>query len=151
MRWADDGVLKPDLLDRARRERLDNVLFLDPVPKRDLAGVLKACDLGLMTLENLSVFDTACPNKFMDYLAAGLPVLVNFDGEAGWICRAEGCGVVVPPEDPEAMATAIRQLAAAPARVAEMGLRARQLAVERFDRRMLVTELERVLADAAAR
>jgi len=143
------GILKPLLMEQARREALDNVLFLDPIPKERLAGVLKACDLGLMTLENLSIFDTACPNKFMDYLAAGLPVLVNFDGEAGWICRREGCGLVVPPEDAESMAGAIRDLAADPQAARAMGDRGRALAADRFDRRRLVEQIEAILGDAA--
>ena len=143
-----EGARKPQLQDEARRGGLENVLFLDPIPKARLAGVLKACDLGLMTLENLPVFDTACPNKFMDYLAAGLPVLVNFDGEAGWIAEREGCGVVVPPEDPAAMADAVRRLASDPERRREMGRHARALAAGRFDRRRLVAELEAVFRDA---
>jgi len=146
-----DGVLKSRLRAQARRRGLENVLFLDPMPKVHLAGVLKSCNLGLMTLENLPVFDTACPNKFMDYLAAGLPVLVNVESEAAAVCRREGCGVVVPPGDPEAMAEAVRRLAADPARAAEMGRRAREVAVRRFDRRRLVLDLERVLREAAGR
>lgn len=143
-----EGALKPELQDYARRGGLENVRFLEPIPKARLAGVLKACDLGLMTLENLPVFDTACPNKFMDYLAAGLPVLVNFDGEAGWIAEREGCGVVVPPEDPTAMADAIRRLASDPAACREMGRRARTLAAGRFDRRRLIADLEAVFRGA---
>ncbi len=143
-----EGALKPELRDRARRDGLENVLFLDPIPKARLAGVLKACDLGLMTLENLPVFDTACPNKFMDYLAAGLPVLVNFEGEAGWVAEAEGCGVTVPPDDPAAMADAVRRLASDPAACREMGRRACALAARRFDRRRLVADLEAVFRDA---
>jgi glycosyltransferase involved in cell wall biosynthesis len=143
------GALKASLMAQARQDGLDNVLWLDPLPKKALAGVLKACDLGLMTLENLSIFDTACPNKFMDYLAAGLPVLVNFDGEAGWVCRREGCGFVVPPEDVKSMAGAIRDLAADPARCREMARRAQALAASRFDRRRLVEQIEAILGDAA--
>jgi glycosyltransferase involved in cell wall biosynthesis len=82
-----DGALKPGLVEQARREGLDNVLFLDPVPKERLAAILKACDLGLMTLDNLPVFDTACPNKFMDYLAAGLRVACSRRSRA---CRISG-------------------------------------------------------------
>ena len=148
--FAGEGARKAALMEQARSAGLNNVLWLPPMSKQVLAGVLKTCDLGLMTLENLSIFDTACPNKFMDYLAAGLPVLVNFDGEAGWICRREGCGLVVPPEDAEAMAGAIRGLAADPARRREMARRAQALARSRFDRRRLVEQLETVLAEAAA-
>jgi len=143
------GAFKPQLIEQARQARLDNVLLLDPVSKESLAGILKACDLGLMTLDNLPIFDTACPNKFMDYLAAGLPVLVNFNGEAGWICKEEGCGVIVPPENAEAMADAIRNLAAHADRAHEMGRKARRVAAERFDRRRLVEDLERTLCEAA--
>ncbi|MCX5654358.1 MAG: glycosyltransferase family 4 protein, partial [Planctomycetota bacterium] len=148
--FIGEGALKASLMDQARQGGLDNVLWLNPLPKKALAGVLKACDLGLMTLENLSIFDTACPNKFMDYLAAGLPVLVNFDGEAGWLCRDEGCGLVVPPEDAPAMSRAIRELAGDPARRREMGHRAQALAARRFDRRRLVEQIEKVLQEAAS-
>jgi len=143
-----DGVLKPALREQARRDGLQNVLFLDPVPKERLAGVLKACDLGLMTLENLPILDTACPNKFLDYMAAGLPVLVNFNGEAGWITEREGCGVVVPPEDPQAMAEALRRCAADRAGSRDMGRRGQVLVGKAFDRRRLVEEFERVLQGA---
>jgi glycosyltransferase involved in cell wall biosynthesis len=142
-----DGVMKPDLMEQARAEGLGNVLFLDPIPKERLVGVLKACDLGLMLLQNLPIIETACPNKFMDYLAAALPVLVNFNGEAGWICREEGCGVVVPPDDPAALAAAIRGLARDPARRSEMARRARAVAEARFDRARLVEDFERVLGE----
>jgi glycosyltransferase involved in cell wall biosynthesis len=145
-----DGALKVSLMADAQAQGLANVLFLPPMAKEKLAGVLRTCDLGLMTLENLLIFDTACPNKFMDYLAAGLPVLVNFDGEAGWIARREGCGVVVPPEDPDAMAAAIRELASDPARRREMSARGQALAAARFDRSRLAGELEAVLLSARA-
>jgi len=145
-----DGLLKAALMVQARAEGLDNVVWLDPVPKEKLPGILKACDLGLMTLENVPLFNTVCPNKFMDYLASGLPVLVNFGGEVADFCREESCGVVVPPEDPKGMAQAIAELAADPARSREMGRRGQALAVRQFDRRLLVEQLESVLAAAVA-
>ena len=143
-----DGAMKPDLADQVRRERLDNILMLDAMPKERLARVLRTCDLGLMTAENLPILFTVCPNKFLDYLAAGLPVLVNFDGEVRAICEREGCGVFVPPEDPPAMADAIRRLAHDPKQSRAMGRRAGQVAAEQFDRARLVEDFERVLEEA---
>ena len=47
----------------------------------------------------------------MDYLAAGLPV-VTTDGDAmADLVRATGCGIVVPPHDPDALARALAGLA----------------------------------------
>jgi glycosyltransferase involved in cell wall biosynthesis len=148
--FIGDGALKAPLMAESDRLKLDNVLWLEAVAKDSLAGILRACDLGLMTLENIPIFETVCPNKFMDYLAAGLPVLVNFDGETAAICREEGCGVVVPPDDPDAMAAAIRDLASDPARRREMSARGQALAAARFDRRRLAGELEAVLLAARA-
>jgi glycosyltransferase involved in cell wall biosynthesis len=146
--FIGDGVLKDSLRAEAEAQGLANVLWLDPLPKESLARVLKTCDLGLMTVENLSIYDTAFPNKFMDYLAAGLPVLVNLDCEAGRVCVDEACGVVVPPEDPRAMASSIAELAGDPSRCRRMGARAQTLAAARFDRSRLVLDLEEVLLAA---
>jgi len=143
-----DGVTKPDLLRQAREEGLTNVLFFDPIPKERLAGVLKVCDLGLMLLVNRPIIETVCPNKFLDYMAAGLPVLVNFRGEVRAICEREHCGVVVPPDDPPAMADAIRRLARDPERSRAIGRRAARVAAEQFDRARLVEDFERVLEEA---
>ena len=143
-----EGALRPELAEEVRREGLDNVVMLDAMPKERLAGVLRACDLGLMTAENLPILFTVCPNKFLDYMAAGLPVLVNFDGEVRAICEREGCGVFVPPDDPQAMADAIRQLARDPERSRAIGRRAAQVAAEQFDRARLVEDFERVLEEA---
>jgi glycosyltransferase involved in cell wall biosynthesis len=143
-----DGVLKAALVEEARREGLGNVLFFDPIPKERLAGVLRTCNMGLMTVENLLIVDMALPNKFLDYLAAGIPPLVNFSGEAGGICEQEDCGVVVPPDDPVAMAEAIRRLARDPARARSMGERAHEVAARRFDRVRLIEDFERVLEEA---
>jgi len=80
-----------------------------------------------------------------------LPVLVNFRGEAGWICQKEGCGIVVPPEDPQALADAIRRCASDAVGRREMAERARDLARNRFDRAQLVEDFERVLREARSR
>lgn len=144
-----DGAVKDELRERIEREGIGNVLLLDPVPKERLAGILKAAGVGLVTVVNLPIYDTAITNKFMEYLASGLPVLVNVESEVAEVCRREGCGVVVPPEDPVAMAAAVRRLAADPDRCRAMGRRGRAVAAERYDRRKLALDLEAVFREVA--
>jgi glycosyltransferase involved in cell wall biosynthesis len=72
----------------------------------------------------------------MDYLAAGLPVLSNLPGEAARLL-GEGAGETVPAASPAALADALQRPADEPARRAAMGEAARQLALRRFDRRLL--------------
>ncbi|MCX8134429.1 MAG: glycosyltransferase family 4 protein [Roseococcus sp.] len=138
-RWrlllVGEGGEKPALVAAARG--LPNISFLDPLPKRDLARLLAGSQAGLLCLAPVPAFaEWTAPNKLMDYLAAGLPVLSTLPGEAARLL-AEGAGETVPPGDAAALADALQRLADAPARRAAMGEAARALALRRFDRRLL--------------
>lgn len=105
-----DGLAKPALMDRAQRERLDNVVFLQPVPKSEMVELLGAADAGLHVLDDLPLFKYGVsPNKLFDYMAAGLPVLTNTGGEIGALVEREQSGIVV---EPGALAAGARALAA---------------------------------------
>jgi glycosyltransferase involved in cell wall biosynthesis len=89
-----DGLEKARLQQRARRERLANVQFLDSVPKSVLADVLTGADVGLHVLARAELFkEGMSPNKLYDYLACGLPVVSNAGGEVGRILTEAGAGV----------------------------------------------------------
>ena len=134
---AGEGAEKPALQRRAAAERLTNVTFLDPMPKRDLAALLGGAQIGLQILAPVPEFAAwAAPNKLMDCLAAGLPVVTNQPGDVARILAEGGCGIAVPPADAEALADALVALAAEPARRAGMGAAARREAVHRWDRRI---------------
>ncbi len=133
--FVGDGKLKPALVDRKERERLDNCIFMAPVKKTDLATIVAAADVGLMILANVPAFYRGTsPNKFFDYLATGLPVLVNYPGWVAEILEKEDCGIPVLPEDPLAFANALIQLKGDPARRKQMGEKARLLATGEFSR-----------------
>ena len=136
-----DGKLKPALQERAEREGLDTVLFLDPVPKTELAGLLAAADLGLQILANVPAFYYGTsPNKFFDFLAAGLPVLNNYPGWLAGMIEDHDCGFAVPPENRAAFANALETAAADRERLREMGQRARALAESEFAREKLAAQ-----------
>jgi len=121
-----EGAEKPRLMARVAAEGLTHVTFLPAMPKRELAALLAGCQIAELT----------APNKLMDFLAAGLPVVTNVPGQAAR-CVAEGpAGIAVPPGDAAALAEALRTLARQPARRAAMGLAARAQAVRRWDRRL---------------
>lgn len=132
------GREKAALVERAHREGLDNVLFLDPVPKTQLAGLLAGADLGLQCLKNVPAFYYGTsPNKFFDYIAAGLPVLNNYPGWLAGLIEAHDCGYAVPPDDADAFADAMIQAAENRDALAKKGQRARELAVSAFARAKL--------------
>lgn len=132
------GKLKPALQERAAREGLDNVVFHDPVNKSRLAGLMAATDLGLQVLANVPAFYFGTsPNKFFDYIAAGLPVLNNYPGWLADMISDNGCGYAVPPDNPDAFADALEQAAADRHALRGMGERGRALAEREFDRTQL--------------
>nr|WP_218947876.1 glycosyltransferase family 4 protein [Pollutimonas harenae] len=133
-----NGKLKPALQERARREGLDNVVFHDPVIKTRLAGLMQSTDLGMQILANVPAFYYGTsPNKFFDYISAGLPVLSNYPGWLAGMIENEQCGYVVPPADPKAFADALERAAANRGGLKVMSANSRTLAKREFDRRQL--------------
>lgn len=99
------GPDKPCLVKLARD--LENVHFLDPVPKVEVDDYLRAADIGLLVHRDTAAVKGARPNKLFDYMAAGLPIIINMDGEARRLTEEAGAGVYVSSENAEALASAV--------------------------------------------
>lgn len=133
-----DGMQKKALLDRAAELELDNVIFHDPVNKTKLAGLMASADVGLQILANVPAFYYGTsPNKFFDYISAGLPVLNNYPGWLAELITKEQCGFAVPPENPQAFADALEQAADHRELLSEMGRNGQHVAKEQFNRAIL--------------
>jgi glycosyltransferase involved in cell wall biosynthesis len=129
-----DGAEKANLQGRVAAEQLDEiVVFHDPVPKTRLAGLMASADLGLQILANVPAFYYGTsPNKFFDYLSAGLPVLTNYPGWVADLVTEHECGIAVPPDNAAAFADGLVQM-----RYAErtkLSSNARDLAKAEFSR-----------------
>lgn len=129
-----EGGQRPHLERQARERRLDNLRFLDPVPKTEIPEWLAAADLGLMLIRRIPILEMNSANKFFDYAAAGLPCLMNYGGWKAELLRRYDAGVAAETDDPEAFAAEIARLASDRGRLAEMGRNARRMAEAEFDR-----------------
>src|SRR6202046_5074415 len=105
------------------------VRFLAFRPASEIPFVLGAGDIHIVTVKR-GLEGVIVPSKLYPILAAGKPVLVVSTPltDAASIVTKAGCGVVVDPDEPTGVAAAIRELAAHPERVVEMGRRARAAA-----------------------
>ena len=151
--FIGDGRCKPALEHRVASEELRNCHFLPPIPKPQLAEVLRqSVHVGLMVLDDIPAFYRGTsPNKFFDYLACGLPVVNNYPGWLAELIGEHQLGIPVPPRDPEAFAQALIRLADQSALVASMGANARTLAESNFSRCRLANQWRQVLEGAASR
>lgn len=132
------GDQKDALVADATARGLSNVRFVDPVPKREVPSWLARADACVLPYQDRELFAGALPNKTFDYLASGAPLVVAApEGELTRLVEAGECGVVVPPEDPQAMADAIAGLAADRGRASELGANGERLVRNEYDRQTL--------------
>ena len=144
------GMEKPRLVRRAREIDLTNVRFIDYVPKTELPGILAVCDIGLMILANVGERPVT-PNKIFDYMFAGLPSIVNFPGPTLEMVVADGTGVFADPARPEALAERVAHWADRRDEARAIGVRAREIAFRKYDRRSIAEQLCETFARVCTR
>lgn len=97
-------------LKRLARERNAPIHFLAPVPKRCVPAVLGCMDALYLGWRRSPLYRFGiCPNKLLDYMMAGKPVIHAIEA-ANDLVAESGCGVSVPPEDPAAVKRAVLHL-----------------------------------------
>jgi len=133
-----EGPEKRKLIDLAASLNLSNVTFHDQVPLAIMPTFLSISDLAVVTLRKSQVMAGARPAKSFVMMAGGKPVVLSAEGEAARLIEAAGSGVVVPPEDFEAIAEAIRELMHDPDRASQMGANGRRFVVSNFQWSSLV-------------
>lgn len=151
--FVGEGREKARLVERSRQEgTIDFITWSDSIPKKQLATLLPAMDVGLMILKNLPEFYYGTsPNKFFDYIASGIPVLNNYPGWLAEMIRAHDCGRVVPPDDPRAFAEACLWFRDHRVALREMGQRGRRLGEVQFSRALLAERFVKTLESVYAK
>ena len=133
-----DGKLKPDLIAKANEKHLKNIIFLDPLNKADLSKLMNTCNIGMQLLANITAFYYGTsPNKFFDYISAGLPVLNNYPGWISELIKKHNCGITVSPNDQVEFVDSLIQMERNKYKLPEMSFNARSLAKNEFDRILL--------------
>jgi glycosyltransferase involved in cell wall biosynthesis len=125
----------------------DRVHFLGPVPHAELPGVLRGADLLLLTTQPPESFGIV----LIEAMACGLPTIATDYPGVGAVIDDGATGIVVKPEDPAAVAAAIRRLMeAGPDGRARMGAAGREKAERLWSWPRLLDRMEDAYAAAIA-
>ncbi len=125
-----DGVAKPGLLRVAEELGLgDKVRFLPFQPFEEVPLIRASSDVSV-SLYKAGSGRYSMPSKIYEIMASGRPLLASADegSDVAILVEETGCGILVPPGDPEAIVQALERLRADPAAAREMCERGREVA-----------------------
>jgi glycosyltransferase involved in cell wall biosynthesis len=140
---AADASVRP-LLREAQRTGI--LRWYGFVPNDRALRMAEGATAGLALLHDSPNYRHSMPTKVVEYMARGLPVITTPNPIAAEIVTQGGCGLVVPFQDPEATAAAVRRLRDDPALRLDMGKRGHEAARAKFhwpeQARLFVAQLE---------
>ncbi len=104
-----DGVLKQDLLERAKELKLTNISFIPSVSKDEIFEYLQSADLLYVGLKNLPLYRFGMSmNKVFDYMSVKKAILFVSNIEDNIIDTTKG-GKVIKNDDKITIANSIKE------------------------------------------
>jgi colanic acid biosynthesis glycosyl transferase WcaI len=137
--FCGNGAGRAELL--ARCQGLPNVQFLDLQPLERLPDMLGMADIHLLPQRG-DAADLVMPSKLTGMLASARAVVATAHPGTELASVVQTCGLVVPPENPTALAQAVRTLAADPALRTRQGQAGHAYATAHLDRDAVLSQFE---------
>lgn len=105
-----NGAKKQDLVEMARAMSLDNLIFIDSVPKDQVVRYWSLLDASIIHLRKADLFTSVVPSKLFECMATGIPILHGVAGESAEIVRKENAGLVFEPENADELCRRLIEL-----------------------------------------
>lgn len=132
-RLAGDFTVEADRAAARAHPYWPQVHFEGWVDRVAVANILRSVRAGLLLIKPIPHEMDGLPIKLFEYMAAGLPVIASNFPLWRSIVEGAGAGLIVDPEDPHAVADAIRWILSNPLEAEAMGARGRQAVLDRFN------------------
>ncbi|MCI9560370.1 MAG: glycosyltransferase family 4 protein [Lachnospiraceae bacterium] len=144
---AGDGVEKPKLIETAKRERLENVWFLDSVAKIQVPDLLTYFDCIFISTKDSPLYRYGINmNKMFDAMMGGKPIILSVTTKRTPVEEYQ-CGYVTKAGEIDKIVKSIMDLACMePECRRKMGEQGKKAIEENFTYRKLARKLEKVWA-----
>jgi colanic acid biosynthesis glycosyl transferase WcaI len=146
MAVAGRGTALPRLRELCQSANLSNVHFLPFQGRENLSNLYASSDVQLI-IQGAGFSRLSAPSKTYMIMSSGKPTIISMDqdGDTAKLIRDADCGIVVPPEDPDAIVEAILKLATDSQLLERMGRNARTYAVENYSKRATAQRYDRLI------
>ncbi|MFB9149856.1 glycosyltransferase family 4 protein [Roseovarius ramblicola] len=147
------GAFNDDRLEARMRAKggWQRVRFLGWSSRETVVEELSQASAGLVLLHPTPQYVISYPVKMFEYMAAGLPVIASDFPLWREIVEGAGCGLLVDPQDPQAIAGAMQWILDNPIEAAAMGRRGRAAVEARYnweaESETLIALYRRLMAD----
>ena len=140
------GPEKERLMQRVTQENLSNVHLLDSVAKIEIPAFLESMNIAYIGWHPNPLYRFGiAPNKLMDYMMAAKPIVHSVEAGNDLVQEAN-CGVSVPPNQPQAAANAILQLAQlSPLQQHQLGQNGREYVMQHHTYKALADQFIKIL------
>lgn len=129
----------------------DKFTFCGRRPEQEIPAFLSHADCLFFSLRDFPNFALTLPYKVQTYLASARPIVASVAGEGARVVREARAGLTCPPEDGEALARIIGEMAdLSPERRASMGENGRRYFERFFSPEVVYGTLEDALMEAAS-
>lgn len=129
-----EGAEKERIKTIAAQRKLANVRFIDQQPRERIPAFISAADACLVLLKKTDVFKTVIPTKMLEFMSCARPVILAVEGQAREIIEDAHAGIVIEPENPDALVQAIHLLEQHPDSGAKFGKSGQEYIVAKFSR-----------------
>jgi colanic acid biosynthesis glycosyl transferase WcaI len=140
-----EGADKDRIVALAREHGLHNLRFVGQQPRERIPAYICASDVCLVLLKKTDLFKTVIPTKMLEFMSCARPVILGVDGQARMILEEARGGLVIEPENSDALVKAIRCLGANRKLAHELGQSGREHIVLNFSRRQTAEKYIQVL------
>lgn len=147
--FLGDGACKKDLLEKAKQMALENVTFVDSVPKNEVVRYWSILDISIIHLKKSELFTSVIPSKLFECMGMGIPVLHGVTGESATIVEQEKCGLLFEPENADALVSNLLTLKHDSGLYEKLRTSALQ-AARRYDRKVLAGQMLEILENATS-
>lgn len=147
-----DGHERQRLLRRVSDEHLANVHLLPPVPKEQIPALLSRAHAAYLGAPAHPIYRFGVsPNKMLDYMMAGVPILYAIEAGNDPVAEAD-CGLSLPAENADALTKGIQNLLALPAdRLKAMGENGKRYALDHHTYDVLAEQFITAIQNATTR